>query len=1087
MWPKPIYRSFTGRIGLSILSFVASAWPGWTLEFGEPQPISGQMTNSFHFALADLNGDGRDDVVVSDDNIARFFWFERQVGFEPHYTRHEVDVPHEYGGNFSLGDLDGDGDLDIVATGINGGHLLVWRESRDGSGMMFTTHIVDSDHRFGRTNRVTDLDGDGDLDIVSAIVLPARVRWYENDGSSTPGFTTRQIFAEGEEIKQLITTDLDGDGDQDILLAHGTEQNANEITGSIILLENDGASPPGFERRVLYQQQGLAFDVEAAELDGDGLQDLAAIFLNYNGLIWLKQVEGGTFTAYPLEVGSGDEIFNVQPADPDGDGDHDLFVLAGNGDTIWYHENTGRQEDRFEVSLFRTIYRPVDLIPSDLDYDGDVDLLTLNRGDVNLYWHENCLLDDERLIQVESLVGAESVGYEGGPFEPERLSYRITNPTEKAIEWATSASHSWLMPTPANGRLQPGAEQVMLVDLTETAKHLVAGIYDGTLRFLQEGFDQPVSQSDVELQVKSAYLKHLLGPHSVGDVDNFSYRIHVLDLDRDGLLDFLTMSRTTSRVYAFYGDLALGFRASSFRFGEGGKEYNDRITVGDLDGDGDPDIVTEIQDPEYALVWQENIDGTTPEFREHVIDPDFRWLKGATCVDLNADGRLDIVAATSHESIRIVGYLNEGGMTPTFRRFEIAPYTDASQIYTIEAADLDGDGDMDMVINYCCDLTVGLLENTGGDPPRFIKSEFTNTQGLAPTGFAMDDVNSDGHPDLLVSYKSRVAEFGMGRIVYYENRGGESVLSQNRFTSYVIKETRFVPGRLEPCDLDQDGDIDLFVKAQFRNEDKVCYLENRGGAPPVYATNLFAEVYRPRDIRTADFDADGNVEVLLLQLRTFLLYEYSAVTVIYPNGHERIQGGKLLNVGWRTHVPRAGTSVEFELRNNQGKISSLGYDWDPDGENTAPVYLPLMPEAGDYRLRVVSTWDPSLRDDSDAPFTITGGAVKVHAPNGGETWNVNTLQPVHWETSLPFAGSSVDIELWNDQGLIHDWGSPWNPEGQAIEMLFVPETITAGDDYRVRVTSTWAPELFDQSDAPFTILGGPERNAVDALRWTLYK
>ncbi len=96
-------------------------------------------------------------------------------------------------------------------------------------------------------------------------------------------------------------------------------------------------------------------------------------------------------------------------------------------------------------------------------------------------------------------------------------------------------------------------------------------------------------------------------------------------------------------------------------------------------------------------------------------------------------------------------------------------------------------------------------------------------------------------------------------------------------------------------------------------------------------------------------------------------------------------GNTVIDVAWGL-VAEAGQVVRIELWNNLRRVEVLGYDWHPEGRGAAAVYLPLVPFGEDYRVRVVSMWAPELFDDSDAPLTITGGAVLVIWPNGGETW-----------------------------------------------------------------------------------------------------
>jgi hypothetical protein len=66
-----------------------------------------------------------------------------------------------------------------------------------------------------------DVDGDGDVDILSASWVDDTVAWYENDGASPPAFTPRVIATAADEARSVYAADVDGDGDVDVLSASG--------------------------------------------------------------------------------------------------------------------------------------------------------------------------------------------------------------------------------------------------------------------------------------------------------------------------------------------------------------------------------------------------------------------------------------------------------------------------------------------------------------------------------------------------------------------------------------------------------------------------------------------------------------------------------------------------------------------------------------------------------------------------------------------------------------------------------------------------------------------------------------------------
>ena len=100
---------------------------------------------------------------------------------------------------------------------------------------------------------VADLDGDGDLDIVSASSLDNTVAWYENDGASDPTWNAVDIATDADGVVGVFLVDLDQDGDIDILSASYNDD-------TIAWYENDGASNPTF----------TAVDL-ATNIDGAGM------------------------------------------------------------------------------------------------------------------------------------------------------------------------------------------------------------------------------------------------------------------------------------------------------------------------------------------------------------------------------------------------------------------------------------------------------------------------------------------------------------------------------------------------------------------------------------------------------------------------------------------------------------------------------------------------------------------------------------------------------------------------------------------------------------------------------------------------
>jgi hypothetical protein len=218
----------------------------------------------------------------------------------------------------------------------------------------------------------SDLDGDGDNDLVTANWASNNISVLRNNGTGV--FQTAVPYAAGTVPLTVFAADLDGDGDKDLAVAN---QNSNNV--SILLNDGTGVfhlgSSPGTGQ---YPDA-----VIAADLDGDGDNDLATTNWGANDNVSILINNGnGTFqTAVNYAVGT--DPGSLAAADLDGDGDVDLAVSNITSNNVYILINNG--SGIFTATHIYTVGNgPYWICAADFDGDGDQDLATANNGSANV-------------------------------------------------------------------------------------------------------------------------------------------------------------------------------------------------------------------------------------------------------------------------------------------------------------------------------------------------------------------------------------------------------------------------------------------------------------------------------------------------------------------------------------------------------------------------------------------------------------------------------------------------------------------------------------------------------------------------------
>ena len=296
------------------------AW--WRNEGGDPPswtrfPVDTSFDNVMSVAVADLDGDGRLEIVATswnDHQIARFahvgppgsLWIRRLV-LDSFTNAHDAECA----------DLDLDGDLDVVGINSTPGGVVVC--ASDGAATpAWTVQALAPPMAGGKAVSLLDLDRDGDTDIVACAMDDHAVAWWENRGGSPPAWVHHPISSEFGGCVEIDPVDMNSDGLVDLLVADATD-------GAVYRLLCEDLAAGLWTRHLVASSLAVATNVRGRDFDDDGDIDVAAV-AKIPGRLAVYEDLGGTWHPHDLEA---DFLGGWALACADVNGDGDLDILAG--------------------------------------------------------------------------------------------------------------------------------------------------------------------------------------------------------------------------------------------------------------------------------------------------------------------------------------------------------------------------------------------------------------------------------------------------------------------------------------------------------------------------------------------------------------------------------------------------------------------------------------------------------------------------------------------------------------------------------------------------------------------------------------
>ena len=754
-----------------VYQFRAAATGGPAVFSNASRDVATATNDTRATSLGDLDGDGDLDLITGNNLQVNQVYLGNGSGSFAAGNNVETGTTLRTHAT-SLGDLDGDGDLDL----ITGNNLEVNRVYLgNGSGSFAAGNNVET----GTTLRtyatsLGDLDGDGDLDLITGNNGEVN-RVYLGNGSGS--------FAAGSDVETGTTNntravslgDLDGDGDLDLITG-------NYIAVDRVYLGNgDGTFAAGSD--VETGTPLRTFATSLGDLDGDGDLDLATG--NHSpqvNKVYLGNGNGTFAAGSDLESGITNATRSTPLGDLDGDGDLDLitgnysnqanrlYLSNGNGTFAAGSNAATPTNQTWSVSL------------GDLDGDGDLDLITGNEGQANrVYLNNNTNFSSSSpAVNAHNAATTSNVSATFGQSMQAATSSTFLvhgGFTGKRAGSYSGASSMTLTFDPTND-FRPG--EVVDVTLTAGLKSTAGDAFQKpkSYRFRATATAGPVvfsyETSDVETGTTNK-----AGSTSLGD------------LDGDGDLD-LIVGNTGSQVNRVYLNTASGVFAAGSDVETGTTNSTFATLLGDLDGDGDLDLITGNDNGQVNRVYLGNGSGAFAAGSD-VATPT-NQTRSVSLGDLDGDGDLDLITGNGSSQVNRV-YLSNGN--GTFAAGSDVETGTTNVTLATSLGDLDGDGDLDLITGNHNQVNRVYLGNGSGAFAAGSDVESGTTNKTFST--SLGDLDGDGDLDLITGNDSQVNR------VYLGNGSGAFAAGSNVATPTNAARS------VSLGDLDSDGDLDLIA------------------------------------------------------------------------------------------------------------------------------------------------------------------------------------------------------------------------------------------------------------------------------------
>ena len=802
----------THRLTLIALStlFVITIAVLWA---GTPAKVSAQTRSTFAFAPRSLTG------LASPAGPLTFV----QGLFQAQWRGFDTGIFGQGFGpqSFAFGDVDGDGDVDILVGDSFFGSpgISVLKNNGDQTFAAPVYYATPINEVVGDV-ALSDFDSDGDLDAFATIRgdfdQMTKIKVWRNNGNGT--FAAPIEFTTGQGPAGIVIADFTGDGKPDVITA-------NYGASSISILRHNGltGNSAGFLAPVSFSTANRAEKIAAADVNGDTILDVVV-----GG-----QVGTGFAASLAVMINSGNGVFATPVA---------------------YDAAPGGRFGSPAVAL------------ADLDNDGDVDLI--GGGDYDNGSIDNGAVTIRRNTGNGTFGSAEIILFDNF----------IPMPKELTTGRINSDGFADIVAAVPSGRATEG---FVVVNSNGSG-----------------GFNTPVYY----------------------EASQQTFDVAIVDLDNDNDGDVITLANSSAAV-TVHENVGNGLFPVLTRYEVA--SLSDAVESADIDHDGDIDIVVNgevdiASNDAVVKILKNNGNGTFAPAIDYSPPRNFADMK---LRDINGDGFVDLIFAPdgNFPSYHFGTALNNGNGTfaPT-----VVTNVFACGEGTIDAADLDNDGDLDIVLTEeeTCqggEAHIFIFRNDGNQ--NFVRMPDIDLPGRLPHGLALAEVTGDSNIDIITALSDGMGVFpGNGNLT---------------FGAPIISPTR--PFKFKMADFNGDGLLDVGMILQqesFGTDTIATALGNGNGTFQAIRTQTGSSVLEnlriSNDLEPGDVNGDGTPDLIVFN------YASNDVSAFIVNQDGSLRSHQRYGIG---NTPFLGTLADFDGDGRLDVAAAIGLP--PSGLHNAIVVL----------------------------------------------------------------------------------------------------------------------------------------------------